>query len=169
MVDKAVVMLHVFALLLVLDAIDERLLLHNAIQEAHDPHAIWPLLQRLHDPGDVIVTDCIIIINKGRIIACDTPEKLKSSILSIHTIEVSFDGGDNGRATELTAIPGCDSVRKQGDKFRLYTQEPQRVLPNLMTYAREHSLGIITLNMLKPRLEDVFLEMTAHTGEGSEQ
>jgi ABC-2 type transport system ATP-binding protein len=113
--------------------------------------------------------DRVAIIDKGRIIACDTPERLKNSLLGIHTIEVSFDRGNNGRASDLEAIPGCNGVGKQGDKFRLYTQEPQRVLPNLMTYAGEHALSIITLNMLKPRLEDVFLEMTAHAGERSEQ
>ena len=113
--------------------------------------------------------DRVAIINEGQIITCDTPEKLKSSLLYMHTIEVSFDGDSNGRVSGLEAIPGCDSVGKQGDKFRLYTQEPQRVLPNLMTYAKEHALSIITLNMLKPRLEDVFLEMTAHTGERNKQ
>jgi ABC-2 type transport system ATP-binding protein len=108
--------------------------------------------------------DRVAIINEGRIIACDTPEKLKSSLLGIHTIEVSFDGGNNGRESDLEAIPGCDSVGRQGDKYRLYSQQPQEVLPGLMEYATEHGLSVITLNMLKPKLEDVFLEMTAHAG-----
>ncbi len=113
--------------------------------------------------------DRIAIINEGRIVACDTPERLKSSILGIHTIEISFDGGNDERASALEAIPGCDSVGKQGDKFRLYTQEPEEVLPNLIEYAKKHALKVITLNMLKPRLEDVFLEMTSNANEGSEQ
>jgi ABC-2 type transport system ATP-binding protein len=113
--------------------------------------------------------DRVAIINKGQIVACDTPERLKNSILGTHTIEVSFDSGNDGRASDLETISGCDSVGKQGDKYRLYTQNPQEVLPNLIAYAEGHSLSVITLNMLKPRLEDVFLEMTAHPSERNRQ
>jgi ABC-2 type transport system ATP-binding protein len=139
------------------------------------------LIRRLKEEGITIfltthyieeadqLCDRVAIINEGRIIACDTPERLKNSLLGTHTIEVSFDGGNNGRASDLEAIPGCDGVGKQGDKFRLNTQEPQRVLSSLMAYAGEHALSIITLNMLKPRLEDVFLEMTAHPSERNRQ
>ena len=139
------------------------------------------LIRQLKDEGITIfltthyieeadqLCDRVAIINEGQIIACDTPERLKNSILGTHTIEVSFDGGNNGRASDLEAIPGCDSVGIQGDKYRLYTQEPQEVLPNLMEYAKEHALSVIALSMLKPKLEDVFLEMTARASGRSDQ
>ena len=73
---------------------------------------------------------------------------------------MSFDGGGNGRASHLEAIPNCDGVTKQGDKYKLYTQEPAKLLPGLMDYAREAALRVVSLNTLKPRLEDVFLQMT---------
>lgn len=104
--------------------------------------------------------DRVAIINKGRIVANDAPEKLKSMVLGVHTVEVSFDGGSNGRTSDLEAIPGCDAVAKQGDKFKLYTREPTEVLPRLMSYAEERALKVVSLNTLKPKLEDVFLQMT---------
>jgi ABC-2 type transport system ATP-binding protein len=149
--------------------------------DARTAVSVRDLIRQLKDEGNTIfltthyieeadqLCDRVAIINEGRIVACDTPERLKNSILGIHTIEVSFDGGNNERASGLEAIPGCDNVGKQGDKFRLYTQEPEEVLPNLMEYAKKHALKVITLNMLKPRLEDVFLEMTTPADERSEQ
>jgi ABC-2 type transport system ATP-binding protein len=113
--------------------------------------------------------DRVAIINEGRIVACDTPDRLKNSLLGTHTIEVSFDSGNDGRTSDLEAISGCDSVGKKGDKYRLCTQNPQEVLPKLIAYAEGHSLNVITLNMLRPRLEDVFLEMTAHISGRSDQ
>ena len=104
--------------------------------------------------------DRVAIINKGQIVALDAPESLKSSILGVHTVEVSFAGGGNGRASGLGAIPNCDGVTKQGDKYRLYTQEPAKLLLGLVDYAKEAALQVISLNTLKPRLEDVFLQMT---------
>jgi ABC-2 type transport system ATP-binding protein len=105
--------------------------------------------------------DRITIINRGRIVANDAPEKLKSLILGVHTIEVSFDGGGNGKLSDLESIPRCDAAVQQGDKFKLYTQEPAELLPGLMSYAQEHALSVVSLSTLKPRLEDVFLKMTA--------
>ena len=114
--------------------------------------------------------DRVAIINEGRIVANDAPEKLKGSILSRQTVEVSFDGG-NGEAkiADLEAIPYCNGAVKQGDKFMLYTQQPSEVLPGVMRYAENHTLKVISLNTLKPRLEDVFLQMTAPIGERSQQ
>jgi ABC-2 type transport system ATP-binding protein len=105
--------------------------------------------------------DRVAILNEGRIVACDTPERLKGSVLGVHTIEVAFDSGGNGSAADLKALPYCDSVVKQGDKFQLHTQQPAEVLPRLLDYAEGHALKIISLNTLKPRLEDVFLKMVA--------
>jgi ABC-2 type transport system ATP-binding protein len=110
--------------------------------------------------------DRVAIINKGRIVANDAPEKLKSMVLGMHTIEVSFDGGSNGRASDLEAIPGCDAVAKQGDKFKLYTRQPTEILPRLIAYAEKSMLKVVSLNTLKPKLEDVFLKMTAPSDEG---
>jgi ABC-2 type transport system ATP-binding protein len=109
--------------------------------------------------------DRVTIINEGRIVANDAPERLKSLVLGTHTIEVSFDGGHKADASDLEAIPGCEAVVKQGDKFRLYTQEPGEVLPRLMGYVEERTLKIISLNTLKPKLEDVFLKMTTSIDE----
>jgi ABC-2 type transport system ATP-binding protein len=114
--------------------------------------------------------DRVAIINEGRIVANDTPEKLKRSVLSRHTIEVSFDGG-NGEAkiADLEAIPSCDGAVKQGDKFMLYTRQPSEILPGVMRYAENRGLKVVSLNTPKPRLEDVFLQMTTPAGERSRQ
>jgi ABC-2 type transport system ATP-binding protein len=112
--------------------------------------------------------DRVAILNAGRIVACDTPERLKGSILGVHTIEVAFDGGSNGSAADLKALPYCNGVVKQGDKFQLHTQQPAEVLPRLLGYAESNALKIISLNTLKPRLEDVFLKMVAPAGDGKE-
>jgi ABC-2 type transport system ATP-binding protein len=138
------------------------------------------LIRQLKDEGITIfltthyieeadqLCDRVAIINEGRIVANDAPERLKSSLLGVHTIEVSFDGG-NKEALDLEAIPGCNGVVKQGDKFKLYTQEPASLLPGLVSYAEQRALKVVSLNTLKPRLEDVFLKMTAPVGGGSEQ
>ena len=49
---------------------------------------------------------------------------------------------------------------KQGDKYRLYTDDPSAVVPEVVAYAQAHDLRVIALNTMGPSLEDVFLQVT---------
>ncbi len=60
----------------------------------------------------------------------------------------------------LEALPGVTTMVKMGDKWRLYTEDPSALLPQVMDYARSHKLRVVSLGTLGPSLEDVFLEIT---------
>jgi ABC-2 type transport system ATP-binding protein len=47
-----------------------------------------------------------------------------------------------------------------GDKWRLYTEDPSGLLPQVIDYARSQKLRVVSLSTLGPSLEDVFLEIT---------
>jgi ABC-2 type transport system ATP-binding protein len=68
------------------------------------------------------------------------------------------DGAAHGEA--LAALPGVTTPVKMGDKWRLYTEDPSALLPQVMDYARLNGLKVISLSTLGPSLEDVFLELT---------
>jgi ABC-2 type transport system ATP-binding protein len=57
-------------------------------------------------------------------------------------------------------MSGVIDVRMNGDKLRLYTNEPGRTVYQLVDYSRSNDLEIVTLNTLKPTLEDVFIKLT---------
>lgn len=57
-------------------------------------------------------------------------------------------------------LPGVTTTVKMGDKWRLYTEDPSALLPQVMDYARSQELRVVSLNTLGPSLEDVFLEIT---------
>jgi ABC-2 type transport system ATP-binding protein len=61
---------------------------------------------------------------------------------------------------ELEKIPSVNEVRKEGDKFRLYTHDPANVLSGLWEYAKTNDLKPISLTTLGPSLEDVFVRLT---------
>jgi len=100
----------------------------------------------------------IAIINNGKIAAIDRPEILKTQIESLHSVEVSFD--KDVEHSKLSALFRVREVKKLGDKFRLYTREPDEVVCNLVDYARSNKLKIVNLTMLSPTLEDVFVKYT---------
>jgi len=107
-----------------------------------------------------VMCDRVTIIHKGKIAAIDTPERLKRAIESVQSVEVAFDNAPPEVWKELENIPFVNQVRKEGDKFRLYTHVPASVLSGLWEYAKTNDLKTISLNTLGPSLEDVFVKLT---------
>jgi len=107
-----------------------------------------------------VTCDRVAIIHKGKIAAIDTPERLKKTIQSVQSVEVAFDKTSPKALKELEKIPSVNEVRKEGDKFRLYTHDPANVLSGLWEYAKTNDLKPISLTTLGPSLEDVFVRLT---------
>ncbi|MCK4433130.1 MAG: ATP-binding cassette domain-containing protein [Methanomicrobia archaeon] len=130
---------------------------------------IRELIREFNDDGTTIVLtthnieeanqlcDRVAIMNHGKIVAIDRPEKLKHTIQSTSSIEVAFD---KRVKTEELMLDGVTEVKKAGDKLRLYTENPEDVIPTLVQYSQSSGNKIISLNTLAPNLEDVFLKLT---------
>jgi len=104
--------------------------------------------------------DRVAIINHGMIAAIDTPEKLKGTIQSVQSVEVSFDPVPAQWEQGLKAIGTVSEVRKLGDKFRLVTEDPPAVIAGIMEYAEREKTKVISVNTYGPSLEDVFIKLT---------
>jgi ABC-2 type transport system ATP-binding protein len=90
-------------------------------------------------------------------VAIDAPEKLKMATSGLHSVEVSFDG--IAEYESLVKLPGVNTVKKIGDKFKLYTANPGQLVTILANYSSSNGLRIISLNTLSPSLEDAFVAL----------
>lgn len=104
--------------------------------------------------------DRVAIINRGKIAAIDTPEKLKRTVQGLQSVEVAFAATPVNALDDLKELTGSREVVKEGDKFKLFTDEPSRVLASVWNYAQSNNLQLITVNTLGPSLEDVFVSLT---------
>jgi ABC-2 type transport system ATP-binding protein len=100
----------------------------------------------------------VAIINQGRMVAIDAPEKIRLATGGVHSVEVSFNGEASIEA--LTKLPGVNSVKKLGDKYRLYTADPGELVASVVNFSGVSSLKIVSLNILGPTLEDAFVALT---------
>lgn len=107
-----------------------------------------------------LACDRVAIINRGRIAAIDSPERLKKTIQSAQSVEVAFDSAVPYRMEELKLIPKVSEVRKEGDKFRLFTEDPSSVIPAIMEYAKAGNSRVLSMTTFGPSLEDVFIKLT---------
>ena len=105
----------------------------------------------------------VAIINKGRIVTVDSPEKLKASMEERQVIEVSFSPSTN--LDKLKGLSCVNNVSRLGDKCRLHVTDASEAVSSLVDFAKKNNLKIISINTLEPSLEDAFVKLT---GLGSE-
>ncbi len=106
----------------------------------------------------------VIIINRGRIEACDTPENLLGQIRTAGGILLEAKvGADNG-AEELRKIPGVRDVTTTDDGdwkiFSLRVESGADVREEVFRLATERRWTVRELSQRKATLEDVFVEIT---------
>jgi len=104
--------------------------------------------------------DHIAIIHTGKIIADDTPEALKSTVQSGSVVEIAFDKNPQGLSEKLHSAGKVESIERIGDKYRLLSGDVSSVIDSLLNFTRERGLKIISLNTLKPTLEEAFIRIT---------
>jgi len=133
---------------------------------------IRDLIQKLNQQGLTIfltthnieeasqMCDRVAIINRGKIAAINTPEKLKRTVKSLQSVEVAFEAASADALKELKELPNVSEAVKTGDKFRLLTHDPASVLASTWNYTQSNNLKLITINTIGPSLEDVFVKLT---------
>lgn len=101
----------------------------------------------------------IAIINHGRLVAIDTPDELRKTIKKTQFVEVRF--AEPPRETRvLQEFSGVGRLEVSGELIRLFTEDPDKVIRELVNYTDSAGVKILSLNTSQPTLEDVFVELT---------
>jgi len=137
--------------------------------DVRSARSIREILQKLNEKGVTIfltthnmeeanqLCNRIAVINHGKIAAIDTPERLKRVMKGLQYVEVSFDKPTP--LESLAKLPYVNDVRKIGNSIRLYTDSPCDLVCYIVDYVREKKLKLISLEVLNPKLEDVYLKL----------
>ena len=106
--------------------------------------------------------DRVAVIDRGHIVALDTPERL----IATHAPGTSIEFDTTALAADLHAVPGVDSVEIEGERIRLHTERPEGALAALFDPAAPWAATIGSMRDLRVRggtLEDVFIALTGRT------
>ncbi len=103
----------------------------------------------------------IAIVDKGRIVACDTPDALKASLGGDAVrLEVDDERGGEAAHEALQALPFVSRVAVRDGHLDLALAEAERHVPDLVDAVRGAGGAIRSLQFRRPTLEDVFLHFT---------
>jgi ABC-2 type transport system ATP-binding protein len=97
--------------------------------------------------------DRVAIIDKGKIVAVDSPRHLKDQ-LQMNSIVAHV----SGKVCDFN-IPGITLVKKTGDRLVFTAPNTNEALPEVMRALDHAELKIHALYLHEPSLDDVFLEL----------
>jgi ABC-2 type transport system ATP-binding protein len=109
--------------------------------------------------------DRIAILHRGRIAAAGTPAELIARSPS-HT-RVIVRAAQKLEAEALADLPGIASATEAGESVSLQTRETGPAIIELVRYLARTNNELLDLEVKKPSLEDVFIELTGGSGLAS--
>jgi ABC-2 type transport system ATP-binding protein len=135
--------------------------------------AVWEMLRQLKQNRDLTVfltthymdeadklCDRIAIVDHGKLVALDSPMKLKASISGTNILEVSFERMPPGWEDRLKGLPQVESVTGRDNLFRIATRNGPATTMALLDAAAQIQLPVHSLSVQSTTLDDVFVHYT---------
>lgn len=107
------------------------------------------------------ICDRVLIINKGAIVAEDTPENLQASLVGAERVILRVRGETDDLPAKLGEIKGIQNVKANPDgTFEFQFLPAQDIRPIVAKTVVEAGLDLLELRPLGMSLEEIFLELT---------
>jgi ABC-2 type transport system ATP-binding protein len=113
----------------------------------------------------------VVIIDKGKIVAVDTPQNLRFQLQNKERISLEVKGPLSEITSKLKAVPGVIGVQKTEDtdgrhRFQVEGELRKDIRSDLARTIVQNGWGLYELQSETMSLEDIFLELTtAEEGE----
>jgi len=146
-------------------------------------HKIWNMLLELRDEGSTIIlatnelyeadqlSDRVGILHRGKLLICDTPKRLKDSILGGDIVDVQLEKDAPAQIVEeLKGLKEVvDVMQVKPTNLRLYLNRVEEVVPQIMNLFMKNGVPITSIRMSEPSLDDVFAHYTGLTIEEAQK
>jgi ABC-2 type transport system ATP-binding protein len=135
--------------------------------------ALWETLRELNAAGQTILLTThymeeadqlcgrVAIMDRGKILALDTPASLKQRVDADTIVTVTATGDAEALGRVLSEqIDGVTRTRAIEGGVELHVMGKDRLLPRVVTAAEEAGFPVLDLSVTEPTLETVFINLT---------
>ena len=114
----------------------------------------------------------VVIINKGRMVAVDSPENLTARLRGSETMYVQVDGAGSEAARVLEVVPGVTRVTLADQRngvagYEIESAKGQDVRRELARAIVSRGWGLLELRPVRMSLEEIFLHLTTEEPSGA--
>jgi len=140
-----------------------------------DPQArldLWAILRGLHEQGRTIVMtthymeeadklcDRIGIVDRGKLLALDTPARLKERAPGGTLIELQLDNSPQQVLGNVNALEGVLRAEARDNVLRVYSERGGRIISGLIQIVEDAGLHVRNIGLTEPSLETLFVSLT---------
>ena len=107
----------------------------------------------------------VVIINKGRVVAVDTPDNLTARLRGAETMFVQVDAGGADAAAALSTLPGVTRVtlserRTTIEGLEVESEKGRDIRRDIARAIVNRGWGLLELRPMRMSLEEIFLQVT---------
>ncbi|MDQ3570816.1 MAG: ABC transporter ATP-binding protein [Actinomycetota bacterium] len=134
--------------------------------------ALWEILGELHAEGETILLTThymeeaerlaqrVAIMDRGRILALDTPERLRRSLGTEEMLLLKVDGDLDRLARRLRLVGGVIEVKPADGGLRVLLEEAEGTVAEIVSVVDREGFSLRTLSLEEASLETVFISLT---------
>jgi ABC-2 type transport system ATP-binding protein len=135
-------------------------------------HDLWGILRDLHAQGRTIVMtthymeeadqlcERVAIIDRGKLLAVDTPAALKARAPGGTLVELALDGDATEAAACAKGAAGLLRIQAYGADLRAYSDRGGEIIPALIRAAEQCGRRVNNIHLATPSLESLFISLT---------
>jgi len=136
----------------------------NLIRELGKDHTILLSTHILSEAQQVC--NRVLIINKGKIVAEDTPERLQARLAGVQKVLLKVAGDSDGLEEVVSGVSGVVRVSPSVDGgLELEMLPGQDIRPHLARTVVAANFDLLELRQVSISLEDIFIELTREEPE----
>lgn len=103
--------------------------------------------------------DEVAIIDKGKVLAIDSPDALKNRFGKEKTIKIHLLKNQQEVSSLLSGIPDCKIDFNPGTNIIIHSKKSEIVLMKILRILNENDIEIDDLSAVPTNLEEIFLKM----------
>lgn len=133
---------------------------------------MWKMIRELRDEGSTVIvatnmmdeaerlSERVAIVNLGRLVAIDSPEKLKGRTKGGEVLEITLADGQEYPKELLIQFSEVQDVAQNENKVSIYLSQGRLLLPKIVETLTNSGVKIESVHLKEVTLEDVFLNYT---------
>jgi ABC-2 type transport system ATP-binding protein len=134
--------------------------------------ALWDILRELHAQGRTIVMtthymeeadqlcDRLAIVDRGKLLALDTPSRLKERAPGDTIVELTLDADAEPLVAAVANIAGVTRVEAKGAVLRIFSERAGEIVSPVIGAAEAAGRVVRDIQLSRPSLETLFISLT---------
>jgi len=150
-----------------LDPMSINLVRKIIIQLKNEGKTILITTHDMHEAQNIC--DRVLILNKGEILADETPDKLREQFKTPSTIRFKFDSNNGGKDDEVrnedlsnvqkTDLMKSFNIQKKNEYYAISSNNAIKDISELNSFCSKNNLKISGLKITETSLEEVFIHL----------